>query len=123
MSIPVFENQNLGVCGVMNYEGEEVILYSNPENGDILYYEETSGRNMLIGQITDRTAKQGMNKDALFKALTTGSYGQDAMGVVFCEKHVIVLTSESTCEIRPYNALKVPSDKKFDIQLGIDADE
>lgn len=120
--LEVFKNEELGICGCMKLEGEDVVIYSNPTTGDFLYWDEASGRNMLIGGISDRTAKLTMQPSVIYDALLKGSYGEEAMGVIFCNKYILVLTSEESCEMRPYSAMKIPSDKKFEIVLSIDAE-
>lgn len=111
------------VCGVLLLEGVETEIYTDPSTGNLLYLDETSGREMMIGGIAESTARQGMNAKAISEKLAKGAYGPGVIGIVYCKTYVIVLTSETTCEIRPFNKLKVPADKHYAIDLNIDAEE
>lgn len=116
-------HEKFRVCGVLQLEGTEVEVFTDPSTGSLLYHDEFSGRNLMIGGISDRTPKGGMDARALSKKLNSGAYGEGVIGVIYCEKYIIVITSESTCEIRPYNAIKVPADKSYEINLDIDVEE
>lgn len=115
--------EKYGVCGVVMLEGVETEIYSNPETGDLLYEDELSGRDMMIGGISESTARDNMSARAISDKLAKGAYGQGVIGVVYCEKYVIVFTSDTTCEIRPFNKLKVPSENHYDVDFNIDAEE
>lgn len=116
-------HEKYGVCGVLLLEGVETEIYTDPTTGNLLYLDELAGRDMMIGGISEATARQNMSARAISDKLAKGAYGPGVIGVVYCKDRVIVLTSETTCEIRPFNKLKVPADTHYAIDLNIDAEE
>lgn len=114
----LFDSDRYGICGCMAMEGEAVPIYCDVLTGDFLYYDETSDEDLLIAGISDTTAKIGMDHEKLFLSLSQKQYGEDAIGIIFCEKNCIVLTSETTCEYRRYGSMKKPT-KSYQIVVGM----
>lgn len=90
--------------------GEDFVgIYVRPETGDVLYEDEMGSNVMMIDGISITEPMTLPHTDAIELAVRSNGFGPNVIGIIYATKYAVVITSETTAEIRPFTALTTPT--------------
>lgn len=98
--LDVYNDKDLGICGAMCINGIKIALYVKKSTGEILYWDDLNSSKKIIDGLILKDAINVINDELVSNNLLANIYGEDAIGIIFCNNYAIVINSNVSCEKR-----------------------
>lgn len=112
----------LVLCGGILVNGEITGVYHVPSEGALAFYNDMDGIWYYISETSVKAVLEQKDLEVIDKEIKSGSYGNECIGVAFCDSYAVVVMNDTVADTRQYSNLKDATAGKYDMDLDTECE-